>query len=173
EAGEVAAGFGLAEELAPDLVGRQHRHDVAVLLRLVPGLHEDRPAVPDADRVDRPLDLRAPQLVVDHELRHRICVEPPRLRPMRNDVAGFRKLFAAGIGVRLDPGAHLEPSRIVFWGKLEVHEAATIRLLPKILQQVLLRVTVAAWRAQRAGCLYVEQPRATPRGTGARRTRAR
>ena len=173
DVGEVAAGLGLAEELAPDLVGRKHRHDVAVLLLVGAVLHEDRAAVADADRVDGTLDLRALQLVVDEQLRHRVGVEPPRLRPVGDDVACLREVFAAGFGVLGQPGAHLEPSRVVFRGKLEVHEAATIRLPPKILQQVLLRVTVALWRVPRAGWPYVEQPRETRPGTGARRTKVR
>ena len=49
EAGEVGAGVGLAEQLAPDLVGPQHRRHVAALLGLGAVLQHDRHAHTEGD----------------------------------------------------------------------------------------------------------------------------
>ena len=55
QAGEVGAGAGLAEQLAPDLLAAQHRPEVALLL-LVGAVHHDRRpehALADAEDVGR------------------------------------------------------------------------------------------------------------------------
>ena len=53
EAGEVAAGAGLAEELAPDLLAGEQREEVALLLLVGAGVQDRRPGPADADRVRR------------------------------------------------------------------------------------------------------------------------
>ena len=53
QVGQVAAGVGLAEQLAPDLLGGQQREQVAVLLRLGAGVHQGGPGPADADLVRR------------------------------------------------------------------------------------------------------------------------
>src|SRR5438094_8251558 len=59
QVGQVGAGARLAEQLAPHLLAREHRHEVAVLLRLRAGVQEGRPGPADADGVHRPVDAGA------------------------------------------------------------------------------------------------------------------
>ena len=70
-AGEVGAGGGLGEELAPDLVGREHRAEVALLLLLGAVRDERRPEHPDADDVEDPRHAGAADLLVDDDLLER------------------------------------------------------------------------------------------------------
>ena len=82
---EVGTGARLAEQLAPHLFAGEHRPEVALLLLVARERDEDRPAVPDADRV-RGLDrARAPHLVLDDELQGGVGVEPVRLGPVGHD----------------------------------------------------------------------------------------
>ena len=92
QVGQVGAGLGLAEELAPHLLAAEHRRQVALLLLLRPVDDDHRSAVPDADRVERLRDTGALELVVDDELELGLGVEPPRLGPVRGDVARVDEL---------------------------------------------------------------------------------
>src|SRR5207302_303900 len=68
QAGHVRAGAGLAEQLAPHLVGPQHLGDVALLLRLG-AVGEDRGrAHPEADREDAGEQLVVGRLFVEGAL---------------------------------------------------------------------------------------------------------
>jgi hypothetical protein len=71
DAGEVGAGGRLGEQLAPDLVGRQHRPEVALLLLLGTVRDQRRPEHPHADDVEDPGHARAPDLLVDDHLLQR------------------------------------------------------------------------------------------------------
>ena len=70
-AGQVRARRGLGEELAPDLVGREHRAEVALLLVLGAVRDQRRPEHPHADDVEDPGHAGAPDLLVDHDLLER------------------------------------------------------------------------------------------------------
>src|SRR5205085_9654213 len=67
---KVAAGVGLGEALAPDLVGAQKRRQVSVLLLLGPVGDHDRPAHPEADDVDRLGRAGLDELLVEDQLLH-------------------------------------------------------------------------------------------------------
>ncbi len=69
--GQVGAGGGLAEQLAPDLVGGQHRAEVALLLLLAAVRDQRRPEHPHADDVEDPGHAGAPDLLVDDDLLER------------------------------------------------------------------------------------------------------
>ena len=103
-AGQIASRTRFAEQLAPDLLAREHRRDEPPLLLLGAVHDEDRAAVPGPDGVDGLLDLGPLQLVLDDELRERVCVEAPRLRPVRDDVSGFGQFAAIRVGVLGEPG---------------------------------------------------------------------
>ena len=84
----VAAGVGLAEELAPDDLLAQRRQDPArhlVLGRVLDQRQDD----PPGDRVLRAGHAGGRELLLDHELLHRAGVAPPRLGPVRHDVPGL------------------------------------------------------------------------------------
>ncbi len=69
--GEVGAGGGLGEQLAPDLVAVQHRAEVAALL-LVGAVGDDRrPEHADADRVEDAGDFGPGDLLVADDLLDR------------------------------------------------------------------------------------------------------
>ena len=53
EVGQIGTGVGLGEELAPQFLASQHRHEVPLPLFLAAVHDEDRSAVADADRVHR------------------------------------------------------------------------------------------------------------------------
>ena len=65
---QVGAGAGLAEQLAPDLLGGQQRQQVALLLLVGAGVEDGRTGPADPDGVLRSADPGPPQLLVDHEL---------------------------------------------------------------------------------------------------------
>ncbi len=88
---EVAAGGGLAEQLAPELGAGEDPGEVAILLLLGAGGEERRPGPADADRVEGTRRLRGAELLVDHELLHRAGVESVRLGPVRCDVSRLRQ----------------------------------------------------------------------------------
>ena len=92
EVGEVGARARLAEQLAPQLLAREHRQEVALLLLVVAERDDDRPAVPDADRVHGFGDAGAAHLTLDDQLQRRIGIEPVRARPVRHDEAGIDQL---------------------------------------------------------------------------------
>ena len=99
QVGEVGAGLGLGEELAPHLLAAEHRRQVALLLLLGAVHDEHRTAVADADRVHRLGHAGAAQLVVDDQLQLGLGVEAPRPRPVRHDVAGVDQVGrASGCG---------------------------------------------------------------------------
>ena len=101
EPGQVGARCRLAEELAPDLLARQKRRKVAVLLLSSSGMHEGRACPADPDRIEGPSDPRGPQLLVDDELVDRARGEAPGPRPVRCDVARLAPApAAAGPGGR-------------------------------------------------------------------------
>ena len=77
--GEVGAGAGLAEELAPDLLAGEQREEVALLLLLACRRAGSWPGPADADHVRRPPHPGGRQLLVDEDLVDRVGVEPPRL----------------------------------------------------------------------------------------------
>src|SRR5690606_15382371 len=86
--GEVGAGVGFAEQLAPLVLPAEDGRQVALLLLLGAG-EEDGGRRP-ADAYPRgPADPGPVQLLVDDELVHRIGVEAPRLGPVGHHVAGF------------------------------------------------------------------------------------
>ena len=69
--GEVGARGRLAEQLAPDLVGGQHRAEVALLLVLAAVRDQRRPEHPHADDVEDPGHAGAADLLVDDDLLER------------------------------------------------------------------------------------------------------
>jgi hypothetical protein len=78
EVGQVAAGAGLAEELAPDLLAREQGEQVALLLLLGAGVQDRGPAQPMPIGFDG-AHAGPAQLVVDDQLVDRVGVEAPRL----------------------------------------------------------------------------------------------
>ncbi len=108
ERGEIAAGSGLAEQLAPDLLAREQREEVPILLLVAARVQDRRAGPSDPDLVLRPRHLRSAHLVVDHELEDRARVEPPRARPVGHDVSGLGELSAGRLGVGCEPLPHLE-----------------------------------------------------------------
>src|SRR5437868_2339221 len=51
QTGEVGPGAGFAEQLAPDLLAREQRPEIALLLRLAPPRDDSRPAHAVTDRI--------------------------------------------------------------------------------------------------------------------------
>ena len=121
ERGQVRAGAGLGEQLAPEVLPAEQRPEPAVLLLLGAGVHEGWPRPSDADGVDRAPDAFPPQLLVDHELGQRIGIEPVRRGPVRRHVAGLGQLAAAGVRVLVEPVPHLAAAGVVVAGQAEVH----------------------------------------------------
>jgi len=143
EGGEVAAGAGLAEELAPDLVGREDIRQVAPLLRLVAVHDERRTGVVDADAVQQLRGAGAGQLLVEDRLGRRPGaaaavlarpeepdvaggVEPPLPVAQEGELLGERRLVvrdALGARGRVggEPGADLPPELLVSGRVGEVH----------------------------------------------------
>ncbi len=108
QVGEVGAGAGLAEQLAPDLLAGEQRQQVAVALCLRAGVQQRGAGPADADHVARPAHPGRPQLVVDDDLGDGVGVEPVGLRPVRRDVARLGQVAAGGVGVRREPRPHLD-----------------------------------------------------------------
>ena len=84
DAGEVRAGGGLREQLAPDLVAVEHRAEVARLLRVGPVGDERRAEHADADRVQDPRDARGRDLLVDDDVLDRPAALAAVLRRPRH-----------------------------------------------------------------------------------------
>ena len=140
--GEVGARVRLREALAPDLVGREDRLEVARLLLLRPVRDDRRPGHVEADHADMGRSLHRGELLVEDRLeavrRTRAAV---LLRPGQPCVAGLVQLAAPladeGIleplgaaaaaalvrrEVRIDPGAQLRPKRPLLLRVAQVHE---------------------------------------------------
>ena len=79
DAGEVGAGAGLGEALAPDLVADEERRQVARLLRLGPMRDDRRPGHAEPDHADVRRRLGACQLLEEDRLeaRARPCRRTP------------------------------------------------------------------------------------------------
>ena len=122
DAGEVGARGGLGEQLAPHLLGGQHRAEVAVLLVLVAVRDQRRAEHADADDVEDPRHAGAPDLLVDDDLVERAEALPAVVRgPGDGGEAALGELalpLAAGVDVvggavgrlvlvLVEPGAHL------------------------------------------------------------------
>ena len=98
EAREIGSRARFAEELAPDHLAAQRRHDPARLL-LGRAVDDEVRQRPRADHDPRPHDLRGAELLLDHEQLERGCVASPRLRPRRADVALVDEAIAARLRV--------------------------------------------------------------------------
>ena len=113
--GGVAAGVGLAEELAPDDLLAQGGHDPTghLVLGRVLNEGEDHPA---RDHVLGARDPGRPELLLDHELLDGAGVAPPRLGPVRHDVAGLDQGVTLAGRIEapqpLGEGAHLGAHRL-------------------------------------------------------------
>ena len=68
QTGEVGAGAGLGEQLAPDLVAVQHRRQEPLLLLVAPPRDDRRARHPDADREHTDRDVEARLLLVEDAL---------------------------------------------------------------------------------------------------------
>jgi hypothetical protein len=138
ERGEVGAGFGLGEPLAPDLLSREDRLEEPLLLVLGAMRDHHRPAHHQAQDVRGPRRLRPRQLLTeDRLLDQRRTPAAVLLRPGDPRPAGhvelalplaleleLRLVAAArrrpGVVVR-DPGANLVPERRFFGRQRQVH----------------------------------------------------
>ena len=107
--GQVGAGVGLAEQLAPDLVGGQDRRQVPAPLGLGAVGHERRPDHGLAHQVDPRRDPRGGRLrSPDHPVRHRQT--PPAMlhRPPQSSPAPVKQLPLPGPAPHHVPGvAHV------------------------------------------------------------------
>ena len=124
EAGQVAAGVGLAEQLAPDLLAGEQGEEVALLLLLGAGVDDGRAGPADADRVRGARHPGPGELVVDEQLVHRVGVETPRAGPVGRDVAGLGEHPARRLGMVGQPGPDLLAARVVVGREFEVHRGA-------------------------------------------------
>src|SRR4051812_17430495 len=101
--GQVGARGGLREQLAPHLLGGQHRPEVAVLLVLVAVRDQRRAEHADADDVEDPRHAGAADLLVDHHLIERPEALPAVVRgPGDGGEAALGELalpLAAGVDV--------------------------------------------------------------------------
>ena len=97
ERGEVRAGAGLGEQLAPEVLATEQGPEPAVLLFLGAGVHEGWPRPSDADGVDRAPDALPPQFLVDHELRQWVGVEPVGRGPVRRHIARLGQLASGRV----------------------------------------------------------------------------
>ena len=101
--GEIAAGAGLGEQLAPDLLAAEQRREVALSLVVGPGVDDRRTGPADTDLVVRTVDPGGSELLVDDQLVTGIGAEAPRRRPVRGDVAGVGELARRWLGMGCDP----------------------------------------------------------------------
>ena len=100
-AGEVRARGRLGEELAPDLVGGEHRAEVALLLLLGPVRDQRRAEHAHADDVEDPRHAGAADLLVDDHLLERAEPGAAVVRgPRHRGQAGPRRARAARRGAR-------------------------------------------------------------------------
>ena len=110
----VRAGFGLGEQLAPDLVFAERLLDESFYLprRSVLDQGQNHPA---GDSVVRALDARVTELLLDDQLLHRVGGQPPRLGPVWHHVSRLDQLVALCLlvqrgdlgGVSTNPGAQI------------------------------------------------------------------
>ena len=124
EAGEIAPGIGLAEQLAPVLVAAEDRIEEALALPLRSGEVDRRRRPSDADRVGRhrrAAHAAGTQLVVDDQLMDRIGVETPRRRPVGHDVPRRVQVGVRRVGVGGDPRPHRQPAWVVVGRHVEIH----------------------------------------------------
>ncbi len=127
ERGEVRAGVGLAEELAPDLLAPQQRPKEALPLPVAPGGEDGGRRPPDPDGVVRPrVDSGPVELLVDDQPVLGVGVPAPRGREPRCHQAGVGQLGGGGLGVLGEPGTHLHPAGVVFRGQAQVHARASL-----------------------------------------------
>src|SRR5947208_1048304 len=137
EAREVRAGVGLRVELAPDLLGREHLLQVALLLPVGPVDDDRRADEADPEPVDRRRRADPRHLVLDDRLLHRRggpaavlrrpqhshvarLVEPPVPRLAR--VEGLQVVLG---DVCLEPAPDAFPEGEVFGGWVQIHRAAS------------------------------------------------
>ena len=153
-AGEVGAGVGLGEALAPDVVAAQHRGAAGrVFCSSVPYGHDRRRDVGDAEHVERARRAGAVQLLGPHHLLHHARRRGRRTRPAtrsrrsrRRRARAFHALAGASswlglveargrrrrrpdvVGdVGVEPGPELGPERLGLGGVGEVHAPGTVR----------------------------------------------
>ncbi len=114
--GEVRPGAGLGEELTPGQLAEQRRPHEAVPLRVAAVL-QDRRYRPPGDHQVRPRDAGAGQLLVDHQLRHRVGPQAVRRGPVRCEVSGLHQgrspLVLGRCGDALGDGPDVGPDRVV------------------------------------------------------------
>lgn len=121
EIGEVAAGFGFREELAPDVLPRQQSGQIALFLLLGAGVNDGGSGPSDADHVRWTAHTCSTELVVDDQLLDRVGVEPPWSGQVRCDVSGFGQVPPGRFWIRLEPGPNLSAERVVLGWEIEVH----------------------------------------------------
>ena len=119
--GEVGAGIGLGEQLAPHVLTAEDRRQEAFVLLAGAGEEDRRRRPADADRVGRPADARLAELVVDDQLLDRIGAQAPRRGPVRHDVAGLGELPSRRRRVGREPVADREPVGVIIGWQVEVH----------------------------------------------------
>ena len=108
---EVGPGLGLREALAPDLLGRQDRRDVAPPLLVVAEAQQRRPEDVEPDDVDELRRAGRGELLVDDDLLDRRAPAAAELaRPCAADVAG---LVARGLPAAQDLHPLVERAREV------------------------------------------------------------
>src|SRR5436309_8240939 len=152
ERGQVAARAGLAEELAPDLLGREDGREEAALLRLAAVRDEGWAGVVDADAVQELRRAGAGQLLVQDRLLGGARAAPAVLaRPEEAQVAGgvepllpvaqegdlrgqrgvvVRHALGAHWPVGGEPGAQLPAEALVSGGEGEVHDGCACLSIP-------------------------------------------
>ena len=182
DAREVRAGPGLREPLAPDLVGRQERLEVARLLLLGPAADDRRPRHPEPDHPD-----------VRRRLRPRLLLEVDRLEPWGQPPAAVlrrpRDPDPAAVVERAAPLADLgpvEPSAaaamatelvgevLVEPGPQLLAEGSLLRRVAEVHAAMLRRVRAAfqVMPRDRAGCHnHAATPQSCPPSTIGRRAR--
>jgi len=95
--GEVGAGVGLAEALAPDLLGVQHPRQVALLLGLGALRDQGRAEHAEGEDVDRRRRAGLDQRFAQEQLLHQAGALAAVLdRPVEPDVAGVEHLLLPG-----------------------------------------------------------------------------
>ena len=129
QAGQVGAGVGLGEQLAPDLLAAEDLGKVPLVLLGCSGEEDGRGGPPGADGIARAADAGPGEFVVDDQLVDRIGVDSPRLRPVRDDISGLDQLDRGGVRVFGDPGSNLCTRRVILGRKVEVHRSAVLPLM--------------------------------------------
>ena len=109
--GEVGAGVGLGEALAPDLLGGQDRRDVPPALLVRAEAQQRRAEDVEPDDVDELRGARRRELLVDDDLLDgRPAAATESLWPRTSDVPGF---VAGGLPVAEDLHPFVERAREV------------------------------------------------------------